>query len=123
MVDTTDVVVEPSDVQTRVASAWVELEWKADTGPLHQTIDSIRATNPVAVPHIVDGWLICALAERDAVAARNALIAADQNTALNDQAVHFSRSFVDGIIARMANDEGKARTAFTADYYFYRRRG
>ena len=24
--------------------------WKADTRPLHQTIDSIRATNPAAVP-------------------------------------------------------------------------
>src|SRR5207247_6106941 len=83
--------IQPNDVQTKVASAWVELEWKADTGPLHQTIDSIRATNSAAIPHIVDGWLICALAERDATAARDALIEEDQNTDLNDQAIHFSR--------------------------------
>ena len=79
--------IQPNDVQTKVASAWVELEWKADTKPLHQMIASIRAANPVAIPHIVDGWLICALAERDATAARDALIEADQDTALNDQAV------------------------------------
>jgi TolB-like protein/Tfp pilus assembly protein PilF/predicted Ser/Thr protein kinase len=106
--------IQPNDVQTKVASAWLELEWKADTKPLHQTIASIRAANPVAIPHIVDGWLVCALAERDAAAARDALIEADQDTALNDQTVHFSRSFVEGAIARMTNDESKARSALTA---------
>jgi len=106
--------VEPNDPETKGASAWIDLEWKADTRPLHQAIDSIRATQSVPLSRIADGWLICALAERDAAAARDALIAADQNSALNDQAIHFSRSFVEGIIARMGNEEAKARAAFTA---------
>jgi serine/threonine protein kinase len=106
--------IEPNDVLTKIAGAWVEFEWKADAGPLHQTIDSIRATNPAEMPHIVDAWLTCALAEHDAVAAKEALIAAGQNTPLNDQAVHFNRHFVEGIIARMTKDEVKARAAFIA---------
>ena len=71
--------IEPNDVDTKVALAVVEFHWKADTRPLHQMIDSIRATNPAAMPSIADDWLICALAERDAAAAKNALIAAGEN--------------------------------------------
>ena len=43
----------------------MELDWKADTRPLHQLIDSVRATNPAQRPDIADSWLLCALAERD----------------------------------------------------------
>ena len=42
--------IEPNDVDTKVARAYVEFDWKADTRPLHQMIDSIRATNPAALP-------------------------------------------------------------------------
>jgi hypothetical protein len=55
--------------------AGVDLDWKADTRPLHQMIDSIRGTNPAAPQSIVNDWLICALAERDAAAAKEASIA------------------------------------------------
>ena len=107
-------LIEPDDVLTKVGSAWIELEWKADPGPLHQTINSIRATNPEAMRHIVDGWITCALAEHDAAAVKDALVAAGQNTALNDEAVHFSRLFVEGIIASLEKDKGKARASFIA---------
>jgi hypothetical protein len=39
---------------------------------------------------------------------------ASGETALGDSAVHFNRPFVEGVIARMANDEEKARSAFIA---------
>jgi serine/threonine protein kinase/tetratricopeptide (TPR) repeat protein len=106
--------IQPNDIETKVASALVELDWKADARPLHQTIDSVRAANPVAMHHIADAWLLCALAERDAAAAKNALIAAEQDIPFNDAAVHFNRLFIEGIIARMTKDEGKARSALTA---------
>ena len=106
--------IEPNDVDTKVARAFVEFHWKADTRPLHQILDSIRATNPAATQSIADGWLICALAERDAGAAINAAIAAGANPPLTDEAVNFSRPFVEGIIARMTKDDEKARSAFTA---------
>jgi TolB-like protein/Tfp pilus assembly protein PilF len=67
--------VEPNDAATRAARASVELNSKADTQPLHQMVDSIRTTNPAQMPSIADAWLFCALAERDADAAKNALIA------------------------------------------------
>jgi TolB-like protein/class 3 adenylate cyclase/Tfp pilus assembly protein PilF len=105
--------IEPNDIDTKTARASVDFHWKADTQPLHQTIDSIRATNPDAVPHIADDWLTCALAERDAGAARNALVALGE-TPLTDYAVHLNRSVIEGVLARMTKDEGKARSAFSA---------
>ena len=66
------------------------------------------------LPTIADYWLFCALAERDAAAAKNAVIAAGENPALRDDAVTFSRPFMEGVIARMTKDDDKARAAFTA---------
>jgi TolB-like protein/Tfp pilus assembly protein PilF len=106
--------IEPNNAEMRVTRAFVELDWKADTRSLHQTIDSIRATNPAAIPSIAGDWLNCALAERDAAAAKNALIASGENPPLHDEAVHFNPPFVEGVIARMTKDDGKARVAFTA---------
>jgi TolB-like protein/Tfp pilus assembly protein PilF len=104
--------VAPNDVVTKVGRATVELDWKGNTRPLHQMIDSIRATNPTAIQQIADSWLGCAFFERDFAAAKNALIAAGQNTPYNEETVHFNRPFVEGIIARMTKDEAKARSAF-----------
>src|SRR5207244_6694933 len=61
--------IASDDVDTKVARASVEFHWKADTRSLHQTIDSIRVTNPAALPNIANDWLRCALAERDVAAA------------------------------------------------------
>jgi hypothetical protein len=80
---------------------------------LHQLIDEIRATNPAAMPQIARGWLFCALAERDVAAAKDALLASDEFP-LGIDAVNFTRPFAEGVIARMTNDEQKARLAFNA---------
>ena len=72
--------IDPNDVAVKADRAFVEVDWKADTGPLHQLIDEIRATNPAAMPKIADGGCVCALAERDVAAAKDALIAADEIT-------------------------------------------
>ncbi len=105
--------IDPSNLPVKADRAFVEVDWKADTGPLHQLIDEIRATNPAAVPKIAGRWLLCALAERDVAAAKDALIADDEIT-LGHNAVLFRPPFAQGIIARMANDEHKAQLAFTA---------
>jgi TolB-like protein/Tfp pilus assembly protein PilF len=107
--------ITPDDVSAKAERAMVDLDWKGDTRPLHQTIDSIRATNPAAVQRNADFWIICALAERDAAAANNALIASGENPiALSSENVFFNRPFVEGVIARMTKDDAKARSAFTA---------
>jgi TolB-like protein/Tfp pilus assembly protein PilF/predicted Ser/Thr protein kinase len=106
--------LEPGNVQARIFRADLDITWKADTGAVHQVIDSLRATNPGAIRQNADSWVFCALADRDPTAAKAALIAAGENTPLNDHAVHFNRSFVEGWIARLENDEPKARAAFEA---------
>ncbi len=106
---------EPNDALTKVWLAWVDFAWKADTRPLHQTIDSIRATNPAAVSRdIAQWWLYCALAERDGTAAKNALITLRENAIFFNDNVPFNRPFMEGVIARMIKDDGKARSAFSA---------
>jgi TolB-like protein/class 3 adenylate cyclase/Flp pilus assembly protein TadD len=105
--------IEPNDVNTKVAFASVQFHWKADTGPLHRAIDSIRVTNPGALPNVANDWLSCALAERDVVAATDALNAFGE-IPLTDYAVHLNRALMEGVIARMTKDEGKARAAFMA---------
>jgi TolB-like protein/Flp pilus assembly protein TadD len=104
--------IVPDDVDTKVALASVDFHWKANTQFLHETIDSIRATDPAALPNIANDWLSCALAERDVVAAKAALNAFGE-IPLTDYAVHLNRSLVEGVIARMTNDEEAARAAFT----------
>jgi serine/threonine protein kinase/tetratricopeptide (TPR) repeat protein len=103
--------IEPNHVGVKVERAFVEVDWKADTGPLHQVIDEMRATSPAAMPKM--RWLLCALAERDVAAAKNALLASGEFP-LQDDAVNFPRPFVEGVIARMTNDEDKAQLAFAA---------
>jgi serine/threonine-protein kinase len=106
---------EPNDALTKVLLAYVDFAWKADTRPLHQTIDSIRATNPAAVPPgIAQWWLYYALAERDGTAAKNALIALGENAVLFTHNVPLNRPFIEGVIARMIKDNEKARSAFSA---------
>jgi serine/threonine-protein kinase len=107
--------IESNNLEIKAARAFVELDWKADTRPLHQLIEEVRATNPGATQSIVNYWLFCALAERDAAEARDALIASGENPiTLANENVVFSRPFVEGLIARMTNDDAKARSAFTS---------
>jgi tetratricopeptide (TPR) repeat protein len=108
------VAIAPHDVETKVGRANRELDWRADTKPLHQLIDSIRATNPDAISQIADSWFICALAERDPAAAKDALSASGQHISPNNEAVQFNRPFAQGIIARMTHEDEKAQLAFVA---------
>ena len=104
--------VEPGDVNTKVGLAAVQFHSKADTKPLRQAIDSIRATNPSALLNVANDWLSCAFAERDLTEVKNALDAFG-DTPLTDYAVHLIRPLIEGIMARMSQDEDKARLAFT----------
>jgi serine/threonine-protein kinase len=106
--------IEPNRVDTEVFLASVDFHWKADTRPFHQMIDSIRTTNPGAVPTIAEAWLTCALAERDAAAAQSALTAAGNNPINLGGQANVDRTLLEGVIARMTKDDDKARSAFTA---------
>ena len=105
---------EPNNAATKVVLATVNFESRADTEPLHQIIDSVWTTNPAAVLNLAHWWLDCALAERNAATAKEALIAAGEDPINLGNDVFCNRPFVEGVIARMVKDDGKARSAFTA---------
>jgi TolB-like protein/Flp pilus assembly protein TadD len=108
-------VIEPNSVETKVARAEVEFNWKADTRPWHRLIDEIRAKDPGAIQSVADSWLYCALAERDSAAAANALAALGENSPGNET-VRYTPHFMEGFLARMTQDDTKARAAFALSH-------
>lgn len=104
--------IKPDDVDTKVVRALVALDWKADTRPLHNTLEEIRTKQPEAITQVADYWVFCAFAERDIAAAEAALVALGDNY-LGIDAVRLRRSFGEGLVARMKGDEFAARHAFT----------
>jgi serine/threonine-protein kinase len=108
--------VVPDDPVTKVLHAFVDLDSNANARPVHEVIDSIRRTNPQALPNVSNNWLLCSLAERDVAAARLALAACGENPILlsSNENVIFPHSFAEGLIARLNHDDEKARAAFAA---------
>jgi len=107
---------EPNDPISTVLHAFVELDSNANTRPVHEAIDAIKHTNPAATSNIASNWMMCALAERDVAAAKDALAAYGGNPILlgSNENVIFNRPFAEGVIERMNHDDDKARAAFTA---------
>jgi tetratricopeptide (TPR) repeat protein len=106
--------IVPDNVETQASRAEFYVYWKADTRPLHQTIDAILAQGPGAIASAATNWFACALAERDPAAAERALVALGDNPCWDEGAMLLSRSFGEGLLARMTKDEARARTAFEA---------
>ena len=104
--------IVPNDAAIRTARAVVHFDWKAETRPLHETIDSILATNPGAISDAASDWFECALAERDSTAAELALVALGDNPCWSDGPFILSRTFGEGLLARMMKDEARAQAAF-----------
>ena len=107
-------VIVPDNTDLRAIRAQNELCWKADTRPLHETIDSILAQGPDAIAPSADAWFFCAMVERDPAAAERALVALGDNICWGESAINLSRKFGEGLLARMMKDEARARAAFGA---------
>ncbi len=105
--------IAPKDIPSRVRRAWVDVQWRADTQPMHTTIETILAEDPNAAPILVDQWLFLALRERDPAAATRALSAmpADGGQCY-DENIPFPNSWCQGLVARLRGDEAAARAAF-----------
>src|SRR5881392_1835783 len=107
--------IVPDSVETQDLRGLFYFFWKADTRPPLQTIDAILTQEPSAIAVAADTWFLCALADRDPAAAERALVALGDNPCWsNDNAILLSRSFGEGLLARMTKDEARARTAFEA---------
>src|SRR4029077_15743121 len=106
--------IAPDNVETRVNRELNYMCWEADPRPLRQTIDAILAQGPGAIANAADIWFLCALAERNPAAAERALVALGDNPCFNEGTIILSRSFGEGLLARMTKDQARARTAFEA---------
>src|SRR5436309_1207217 len=106
--------IVPDNAETRTTRGLFYLCWKADTRPLHQTIDAILAQGPNAIASAADTWFFCALAEHDPAAAERALVALGDNQSWGELPIILSHSFGEGLLARMTKDEARARAAFEA---------
>jgi TolB-like protein/Tfp pilus assembly protein PilF len=106
--------IVPDNVETRATRGEYYIYWKADTRPLQQTIDAILAQGSGAIVSAAPSWFVCALAERDPAAAERALVALGDNPCWGEGTIILSRSFGEGLLARMTKDEARARTAFEA---------
>ncbi len=106
--------IVPDNVETRATRGEFYVYWRADTLPLHQTIDAILAQGLGAIASAAATWFACALAERDPAAAERALVALGDNQCWGEGAIQLSHSFGEGLLARMTKDEARARSAFEA---------
>jgi len=88
--------IVPDDADTRGEREEYQLYLTGDTRPLH------------------DDFFWPALAKRDPAAAERALVALGDNDCWGEGGIFLSRSFGEGLLARMTKDEAKARTAFEA---------
>ena len=105
--------ITPDDIAVASSIAFVDLDWRADTAPLHQFIDRLRSERPSGMGDTADIGFLCALAERDWAAAKQALTALGNNPFWGDL-VTLRRQFGEGLLARAMHDEARARKAFAA---------
>ena len=105
--------IVPNDIDTKISRAQADLDWKADTRPLHNAIDALLANQPAAAANFADSWLYLALCERDFTAAERALAALGDHT-FGPDAILFSPQFAQGLVARLRGDAAAAQSAFSA---------
>ena len=105
--------ITPDDMAVASSIAFVDLDWRADTGPLHQFIERLRSERPSGIGDTADIGFLCALAKRDWAAAEQALTALGNNPFWVDL-VTLRRQFGEGLLARAMHDEGRAQKAFAA---------
>ncbi len=105
--------VAPTDANTRVWRARVDLESRADPRPAHITIHEILAEDPEAAAGFAQQWFLVALCEHDPTEATRAMgFMPPEGIAPTN--VRYPRSFLEALAARARGDAAAAQTAFIA---------
>jgi TolB-like protein/tRNA A-37 threonylcarbamoyl transferase component Bud32/lipopolysaccharide biosynthesis regulator YciM len=106
--------IAPKDIPSRVRRAWVDVQWRADTKPMHTTIEAILAEDPNAAPVLVNQWLDLALCERDPAAAERALASMPADGGgCYAESIPFPNGWCEGLAAWFRGNKPTARSAFT----------
>jgi len=103
----------PSDPDTRVARAGIDLAERADTKAVHATIEAVVAEDPAAAKTIADRWLYIALCERDNLGVSHALAVVPPE-GISVGSIWSPRAYFEAVAARARGDATVARAAFTA---------
>lgn len=103
----------PGDPALQVQRAGIELDARADTGPMRRAIATALAKDPQVGSVIASEWLGLALCEGDTASASRALAVMDA-TGAHEEGIPYPRDWIAGVIARMQNDPPAARTSFLA---------
>ncbi len=103
---------KPNDPDILLTRAFLDVDWKADTRPLHALVETILKDNPGSAERIAPTWLYLAFCEHDSVAAARALAVFGNKTSGPD-AVQFGRAYYEGLLGRMKGDAATAHAAFT----------
>jgi hypothetical protein len=104
--------VVPADPGARMSRATIDLFARADTKPLHATLDAIMKENPKMSEPLAVDLIELALCERDFISAERALRAMSAAGG-SEEAFVYPRAWYAGLIARATGDAAVARTAFS----------
>jgi tetratricopeptide (TPR) repeat protein len=104
----------PSDPETRVARALIDLAERAAARPVHATIEAVVAEDPAAARSIADKWLYVALCERDNFGVSRALAVVPPEGISVGSNIWSPRAYFEAVAARARGDATVARAAFTA---------
>ena len=108
------IAIVPDDVGTRLGRAFVDLEWRADTKPLHAAIQQAVTKDPAIVNEIAELQLLLALCERDWVTAERVM--ATSSDACRIENVLFPTGWCEGFLARERGDAVASRSFFLAAF-------
>jgi TolB-like protein/class 3 adenylate cyclase/Flp pilus assembly protein TadD len=103
----------PSDQDTRVARALIDLAERADPRPAHATIKAIVAEDPDAARTIAERWFYVAMCERDNLGVSRAL-ALIPPEGISEGSTWLPRAYFEAVAARARGDATVAFGAFTA---------
>jgi tetratricopeptide (TPR) repeat protein len=102
----------PSDPETRVARASIDLAERADPKPVHTTIEAVVAENPAAATTLAERWFYVALCERDERSLSLSLAAVPPE-GISSGSIWLPRAYFEAVAAHFRGDAAVARTAFT----------
>ena len=105
--------VAPENLDLRVARAEVDLNWHANTRPMHELLAETMARRPGSAPDLANAWLLLALCERDQAATQSALAALGDGS-FGPDALQLRRIFWEGLAARARGDTKEVKRAFEA---------
>ena len=103
----------PSDPDTRVVRASIDLAERADTRPVHATIEAVIAEDPDAARTIAERWFYVAMCERDNLGVSRALAVVPPE-GISGGSTWLPRAYFEGVAARARGDATVASAAFTA---------